>query len=968
MSGAGRGERPGAPEPGGESRAVFSGDVAPALEWRVRPKGAPAAGRDGDRETLRGSGSTDGRARADDRERPDDRGPSRGSGSTDGRARADDRERPDDRGPSRGGGSTGRWTRIGDQEQHGDRKPLHGNSSTGGRTRISGEEQHGGREQPGGREPLHGSGSASAPGRSRREGRARRAGRARFPGGATALLAASSAVVGGLSYGCALLMAHLLPPAEYTAFGAAQSLLTAVGVGIGALVPLPLARAVRENPAGSGRRRDGIAFAVGVSVLAGVVGAVVVSATATSFAPPGTALLVGAAAFAVACTAPGWGWLQGEGRFHVYAGASVAEVALRLGFSLLLVGIGAGGPLVAYALGALAAVWFSTRYLRPDLGLRLGVLREAGRWRETGGVAAVQLVVAGLLCADSVLVAALDAGAGGYQAVAALAKAPVFVATAAVVVSFPSLRGDSAASGNALRSFARLAVPSALLLAVFPAEVLLPGGYAASAGLLPWLALACLGYGAVSVLAVVLLAARWHARVAIALCGAAALVGAGLTAGWLLGGTRGVAVGGAAGSVVAALVALVLAAPLLRGAPVPRPRRDGDAAPPPSHRAQEPGVTPSSEPSGSLRGNGIRVLHLGFEDPAAPGAGGGSVRTHEVNRRLVARGHEVTVLTTRFPGCADRVQDGVRYVHIGPFAGRTRLGRFLGYAAALPRAVRRRECDLVVEDFCAPVSSLAAPRWTGRPTIGVVQWLNAREKAREYRVPVHWVERYGVRSHHRLVAVSRGIAERLVALNPGVSVQVVANGVSAEAFAVTAPRSADVVFVGRLEIAQKGLDLLLRSWALARHRVPGSLVLAGSGPDEERVRELVAELGLADRVRFAGWVSGADKFRLMAGARVVAVPSRYETFGIVALEALATGTPVAAFNIPCLREIVPEHAGELVRSFDVAGYADALARVDGRSDGGDEARKRFAGRYRWDGLAAQQERVYLDAVANGRTG
>ncbi|QUF03683.1 glycosyltransferase [Actinosynnema pretiosum subsp. pretiosum] len=810
----------------------------------------------------------------------------------------------------------------------------------------------------GDREPLRGSGSPDSRVRGRehenrarsgRRNRVRRAGRARFPGGATALLAASSAVVGGLSYGCALLMAHLLPPAEYTAFGAAQSLLTAVGVGIGALVPLPLARAVRENPAGSDLRRDGIAFAVLVSVLAGVVGAVVAAVTATSFAAPGTALLVGAAAFAVACTAPGWGWLQGEGRFHVYAGASVAEVALRLGCSLLLVGIGAGGPLVAYALGALAAVGFSTRYLRPDLGLRLGVrrlgvLREAGRWRETGGVAAVQLVVAGLLCADSVLVAALDAGAGGYQAVAALAKAPVFVATAAVVVNFPSLRGNPAAAGSALRSFARLAVPCALLLAVLPAGPLLPERYAASAGLLPWLALACLGYGAVSVLAVVLLAARWRARVALALTGAAVLVGTGLAGGWHLAGTRGVAVGGAAGSAVAALVALLLAAPLLRRAPapLPRPARDGR----------------------------IRVLHLGFEDPAAPGAGGGSVRTHEVNRRLVARGHEVTVLTTRFPGCADRTQDGVRYVHIGPFAGRTRLSRFLGYAMALPREARRRDCDLVVEDFCAPVSSLAAPRWTGRPTIGVVQWLNAREKAREYRVPVHWVERYGVRSHRRLVAVSRGIAERLVALNPDVLVRVVANGVAQGAFEVTAPRSADVVFVGRLEIAQKGLDLLLRSWALARHRVPGSLVLAGSGPDEARVRALVAELGLADRVRFVGWVSGEEKFRLMAGARVVAVPSRYETFGIVALEALATGTPVAAFDIPCLREIVPEQAGELAPSFDVAAYADVLARVDGRCDGGDEARKRFAGRYRWDGLAVEQERVYLDAVANGsgRTG
>ena len=64
-------------------------------------------------------------------------------------------------------------------------------------------------------------------------------------------------------------------------------------------------------------------------------------------------------------------------------------------------------------------------------------------------------------------------------------------------------------------------------------------------------------------------------------------------------------------------------------------------------------------------GASLRVLHLGFEDPAMPGAGGGSLRTHEINRRLAADGMDVTVLTSRFPGCTDRVQDGVRYVHVG---------------------------------------------------------------------------------------------------------------------------------------------------------------------------------------------------------------------------------------------------------------------------------------------------------------
>ena len=80
----------------------------------------------------------------------------------------------------------------------------------------------------------------------------------------------------------------------------------------------------------------------------------------------------------------------------------------------------------------------------------------------------------------------------------------------------------------------------------------------------------------------------------------------------------------------------------------------------------------------------LHVLHLGFEDPLMPGAGGGSLRTHEINRRLVAADNmDVTVFTTRFPGCVDRVEDGVRYVHIGTGPCGSRLSRTLGYVAGL---------------------------------------------------------------------------------------------------------------------------------------------------------------------------------------------------------------------------------------------------------------------------------------------
>jgi glycosyltransferase involved in cell wall biosynthesis len=118
-------------------------------------------------------------------------------------------------------------------------------------------------------------------------------------------------------------------------------------------------------------------------------------------------------------------------------------------------------------------------------------------------------------------------------------------------------------------------------------------------------------------------------------------------------------------------------------------------------------------------------------------------------------------------------------------------------------------------------------------------------------------------------------------------------------------------------------------------------------------------------VRFVGWVRGEEKARLLAGARAVAMPSRMETFGIVAVEAFAAATPVVAFAIPSLREVVPEGAGFAVPAFDVQAYADRLQELcqdpDLAVSMGSEGRK-FAAGYDWDALAARQAEVYRAAA------
>ncbi|MCD4849758.1 glycosyltransferase family 4 protein [Arthrobacter sp. AK01] len=364
----------------------------------------------------------------------------------------------------------------------------------------------------------------------------------------------------------------------------------------------------------------------------------------------------------------------------------------------------------------------------------------------------------------------------------------------------------------------------------------------------------------------------------------------------------------------------------------------------------------------------MRILHLGFEDPRMPGAGGGSVRTHEINRRLAADGFRITVLTTRYPGWRERVQDGVHYVPIGLGQGSTRMTRLLGYVVRLPFEARKRRAaaDLVVEDFFAPFSTMAAPLWTKRPTIGVVQWLHAREKARQYRLPLHWLERFGVRRHRRCIAVSQGISDRLTALNPDIHVDVIGNGVDPAAWKPVPTVGQDILCLGRLEFTGKGLDLLLAAWAKCCRRIDGKLLIAGTGPDEATLRAAIANAGLADRVELLGWLSGDAKFQALSRARLVVCPSRQETFGLVAIEALATGTPVIAFDIPCLREIVPNGAGWLVDAFDVGALArelEARYSQSGLESVGAHGRA-FAAGYNWDRLATLQGAAYRAAIAD----
>ncbi|MHC1562133.1 glycosyltransferase family 4 protein [Actinomycetospora sp. C-140] len=376
-------------------------------------------------------------------------------------------------------------------------------------------------------------------------------------------------------------------------------------------------------------------------------------------------------------------------------------------------------------------------------------------------------------------------------------------------------------------------------------------------------------------------------------------------------------------------------------------------------------VTPRAASRAVPRGPSLRVLHVGAGDA-------------ELHRRLAAAGHQVTVLGPRTPGVQERIErHGAGWVRWKPFGvrcGRTRVGQLLARTGAAVVAARHTDADVVVEEFAAPLGSLAMPRWARRPVVGVAMWLPVPAPTDRW-APLHRLRWSAIRSHRSVIVRSPGTAEQLAAAGSRAHVAVISDGIDPAALRPASGRRGDdvVVRVGHLGVVAASVSLLLQAWAQAPVSLAGRLVLVNAGPAEDELRRSAAHLGLAERVEFVD-LSGETEHARVASSRIaVVLPGAPDAATRnAALEALAVGTPVLGPDVAVLRDVVPSGVGVLVPSDgDAAGLALALRELHGDRDRRDAAAAqgpRLARVHDLDVLAGQTEDVYLAAVTRGSMG
>lgn len=383
----------------------------------------------------------------------------------------------------------------------------------------------------------------------------------------------------------------------------------------------------------------------------------------------------------------------------------------------------------------------------------------------------------------------------------------------------------------------------------------------------------------------------------------------------------------------------------------------------------------------------MRLLILTWEYP--PIVEGGLARhVCKLAEALARRGNEVHVLTRgdrALPESA--VQNGVN-VHRVPEPSRPRdLDEFVAWIEHMNddmlAAGRALEADLSFDivhghDWLVARAGKALAKDIGAPWVVTV---HATEHGRHQgwvenypQSHIHGVERWMTHDATRVIACSHYMQEHCSEIFEidADRIDVIPNGIDPTDLRPLSdleeyrrrfakPDERLIILAGRL-VYEKGFQLALEALpAVIRDLGKVRFVVAGSGTHEHELKAQATELGLDEHGTFLGWVDDRELHSLYAVADLCIIPSIYEPFGLVALEAMASGCVCIVADTGGLREIVPETAGLRFTARDPEALRLAVERALTdealRAELVDEAREHVR-RFDWDEIADHTLALY----------
>ncbi len=368
----------------------------------------------------------------------------------------------------------------------------------------------------------------------------------------------------------------------------------------------------------------------------------------------------------------------------------------------------------------------------------------------------------------------------------------------------------------------------------------------------------------------------------------------------------------------------------------------------------------------------LRVLHLLYESKGDYfGIGGVGERAYQIYSRLKER-HDITILSKKYPGARDRSIEGLSHIFVGTESRRLTT-TLLSYAFRAAQYVRKHgdEYDVIIEEF-SPAIPTFLDLYRKRPVILQIQGYTGRKYFEKYNplfaLVLYCFERFRPRGYRRIITVSQQTLEKYTR-GAGARVEVLSNGAPDDLFQCIPSETDYLLYLGRIDVHHKGLDILLTAFNAFNRESPGTrLVIAGSGRDQESFLQLIGKLpeDAREKIELRGWVAGEEKTSLLKDALMVVMPSRYETQGIVALEAMACGKAVVVSDIPELGYVPSCGGGVSFRQGDAGSLAEAITRLASHRDLHEMGQKgrTWVRNFTWNAVASEFEAILHDAVAH----
>lgn len=296
-----------------------------------------------------------------------------------------------------------------------------------------------------------------------------------------------------------------------------------------------------------------------------------------------------------------------------------------------------------------------------------------------------------------------------------------------------------------------------------------------------------------------------------------------------------------------------------------------------------------------------RIVISNYDNIYNTNYGGGGAIALDTVAGLLTGAYDVTIVTGRYRNAKNLDRNGVHYKFIG-----TNLHPLFDQAffhIAIILFARKNSFDVWLENFTPPCITGGIVHFTRKPVIGLAHMIPGKDMERKYLLPFHLLDIIGLHSYKSIIATSRYFGSYIRKYAKKAAVHVIPNGV--DVTPLRKEKAHHILWIGRIEIDQKGIDLLLDAYGEIFREVGYKLVIAGAGTKSQvnKLHKLISINPAKDNIEYVSKVGYKQKSGLYSRAAAVIVSSRFETFSMVAAEAMAAKTPLITFDIGGLKWI-----------------------------------------------------------------